>query len=453
MSSYTFPADFLWGTATSAYQIEGAPHEDGRAPSIWDVFTRSPGAIEDHSTGDVACDHYHRWHEDLDLLQELGVDAYRFSIAWPRILPDGDGPVNEAGLEFYDALVDSLLDAGIKPVATLYHWDLPQALQDQGGWPNRSTAEAFATYADVVSRRLGDRVTHWITHNEPWVAAYLGHYHGIHAPGITDLSAATQAAHHLLLSHGLAVPALRANAPDAEIGITLNLSPVRPANSSSASAEAVRRQDGFVNRWFLDPLYGRGYPRDTMSLFGEDAPAVRPEDLDRIARPIDFLGVNYYRPTYVRADPDDQLGVETLSPDALARRGFTITEMGWPVDPSGLQDLLHRLSADYAPPSIYITENGAAFPDQRSGTRIADEERVNFFHGHLRAVHAALDNGVPLDGYFAWSLLDNFEWERGYTKRFGLVYVDYDNQERFPKASYYWYRSVIERNAIVAVRS
>jgi beta-glucosidase len=443
-----FPDDFLWGTATSSYQIEGAVDEDGRGPSIWDTFTHTPGTIEDGSTGDVACDHYHRWREDVQLMADLGVDAYRFSIAWPRILPEGTGTVNEPGLDFYDRLVDGLLDAGITPFVTLYHWDLPQALQDQGGWADRAIVPAFAAYAETVAKRLGDRVTHWITHNEPWVVAFLGHYFGEHAPGEQDLTTALQVAHHLLVSHGQATQALRASADDPQVGITLNLTSARPAHDPDTDAAAVRRADGFQNRWFLDPVYGRGYPDDLVAHYGDRMPAMEDGDLDLAAVPTDFLGVNYYRPQWVEPAPDDPLGFASLGPETLADRGYTITEMGWPVDPSGLRDLLSRLDADYPVEAIYITENGAAFPDTVEDGTVDDPQRIAYYQGHLEATADAIADGAPLDGYFAWSLLDNFEWAFGYTKRFGLVYVDYDTQARIPKASARWYRDVIDANAL-----
>jgi len=443
----SFPDTFLWGTATSSYQIEGAVDEEGRGPSIWDTFSHTPGNIQDGRTGDVACDHYHCWQEDVQLMADLGVDSYRFSIAWPRVLPGGTGPVNEPGLDFYDRLVDALLGEGITPFVTLYHWDLPQALQDEGGWVQRSVVDAFAEYADVVARRLGDRVTHWITHNEPWVAAFLGHYFGEHAPGIQDLETALQVAHHLLVSHGRAAQALRACGTDMQVGITLNLSPVRPAHDPSDD-EAVRRADGFQNRWFLDPVYGRGYPDDMRTLYGDRMPEREGGDLNTAAVPTDFLGVNYYRPQWVHPDPDDSVGFGSLGPEALRKRGYTITEMGWPVDPSGLHDLLLRLREDYPLESIYVTENGAAFPDALEDGTLDDPERIAFYDGHLRAAAEAIEAGVPLDGYFAWSLLDNFEWAFGYTKRFGLVYVDFETQARTPKASAHWYQSVIAENAL-----
>lgn len=452
----SFPDDFLWGTATSSYQIEGAVEADGRKPSIWDEFSHSEGATQDGGTGDVACDHYHRWREDVALMRDLGVDAYRFSVAWPRVLPEGTGAVNHAGLDFYDRLVDALLDAGITPCVTLYHWDLPLTLQREGGWTVRPVVSAFADYADAVARRLGDRVGDWITHNEPWVAAFLGHYYGEHAPGHQNLDEALQVAHHLLVSHGAATQSIRASIPDANVGITLNLTSYRPASILTSSGEdpsdaehaAVRRADGFQNRWFLDPVYGRGYPDDLLDFYGDRGPDTETGDVGLMGVDTDFLGINYYRPSWVRPAPDAPLGFEALGPDELADHGYTITEMGWPVDPSGLGDVLRRVTADYPLEHIYITENGAAFPDTVEDGAVQDRQRIAYLSGHLQAVADAADDGVPVDGYFAWSLLDNFEWERGYTKRFGLIRVDYDTLKRLPKASAHWYRSVIDAHVL-----
>jgi beta-glucosidase len=441
-----FPPGFLWGTATASYQIEGATREDGRGESIWDRFSHTPGNVHDGDTGDVACDHYHRWSEDVALMGDLGVNAYRFSTAWPRILPAGTGRANEAGLAWYERLVDALLAAGIEPWVTLYHWDLPQALQDRGGWAARETVDAFAAYADVVARRLGDRVAGWITHNEPWVAAFAGHHQGRHAPGLADLGTALQVAHHLLLSHGRAVAALRAASPGARAGITLNLSSVRPATAAPEDAAAARRADGNLNRWFLDPVFGRGYPADMVAVYGERMPAVEPGDLAEIAAPLDFLGVNSYFPTYVRAaqaGPGRELGTAQLTSTELAERGFEITEMGWPVVPDGLRELLVGVHETYRPPAMYVTENGAAFHDEVVGGAVHDPRRTAYLAGHLEAVAQAIEAGAPVNGYFAWSLLDNFEWAHGYSKRFGIIYVDYPAQRRILKDSGRWYRALV----------
>ena len=435
-----FPENFVWGAATAAYQIEGAANEDGRGESIWDRFSHTPGKVVNGDTGDVACDHYHRWKEDLALLTALNLSAYRFSIAWPRILPTGRGPVNEAGLAFYDRLVDGLLAAGITPWATLYHWDLPQPLEDAGGWLNRATADAFAEYVDVVSRRLGDRVKNWITLNEPWCSAYLGYWLGIHAPGRTSFADAVRSTHPLLLAHGKATRILRQNVPDGRIGIVLNPFSVYPATDSAADQAAAQRYDGFANRWFLDPLYGRGYPEDMLALYGPElAPAVAPGDLDLIAAPTDFLGVNYYTPSFVRDAPEQaplRGGDAPAPPDEQ-------TAMGWAVYPQGFTDLLVRLARDYPTGPLYVTENGAAYPDEPAADgRVADPLRTSYYTRHLAAARAAIEAGAPLQGYFAWSLMDNFEWAFGYTRRFGLVYVDFATQQRTIKDSGRWYAGV-----------
>ncbi|MGN6561539.1 MAG: GH1 family beta-glucosidase [Thermomicrobiales bacterium] len=449
----TFPDGFLWGAATAAYQIEGAVREDGRGPSIWDTFSHTPGKVQDGDTGDVACDHYHRWRADIGLMRDLGLRAYRFSIAWPRIFPDGAGAVNTRGLDVYDRLVDELLAANITPFVTLYHWDLPQALQDRGGWTRRDTVDRFAAYTDTVARRLGDRVTHWITHNEPWVAAFLGNYLGIHAPGLRDLPTAVLVAHHILLSHGRAAAALRA-AGGGQVGITLNLAPALPASESAADEDAARRMDAHLNRWYLDPLFGRGYPSDLdpqlSVLQGRLADTTLAADLAAIAAPLDFLGINYYAPQIVRATPlaDNPLGFAPVTEAELVARGYELTGMGWPVVPDALHDLLLRVQRDYAPPALYITENGAAFPDRVVDGAVNDPQRVAYLAGHLRAASAASAEGVPLRGYFVWSLLDNFEWSFGYSKRFGIVQVDYATQKRLPKTSAAWYQQAIDTNRV-----
>jgi beta-glucosidase len=441
-----FPDDFIWGAATAAYQIEGAAYEDGRGESIWDRFSHTPGKTANGDTGDVACDHYHLWRDDIALMQELNLQAYRFSIAWPRILPTGRGRPNDAGLDFYDQLVEGLLAAGITPWVTLYHWDLPQPLEDEGGWPSRATAEAFAEYTDVVTARLGDRVKHWITLNEPWCSSFLGYRVGHHAPGRTSTKDALQAAHTLLLAHGLAVPVIRQNSPGAQAGIVLNPGQIYPDTQSEEDVAAARRFDGFFNRWFLDPLYGRGYPQDIWELYGADAPRVLPHDTNTIAVPTDFLGVNYYSPTFVRYSPENP-------PQHIAsvRREGEYTEMDWLVYPQGLYDLLQRLHTDYPTGPLYVTENGAAYPDEppRDG-RVIDTQRLAYYAGHLDACARAVADGVPLRGYFAWSLMDNFEWAFGYTRRFGIVYVDYPTQQRTIKDSGRWYSQVIAQNALVA---
>lgn len=448
---HSFPTDFFWGVATSAYQIEGATLEAGRGESIWDRFAATPGKIADGTDGSVACDHYHRWRQDLELLRWLGVGAYRFSIAWPRIFPLGTGEANPAGLDFYDALVDGLLGAGIVPHITLNHWDLPQALQDTGGWGSRTTCDAFVTYADAVSRRLGDRVRDWCTHNEPWCISVLGNEEGHHAPGLRDPAEALWVAHHLLLSHGRAVPVLRANSPGARVGIVLNLVPTYAATSRPGDVDEARRLDGFFNRWFLDPVFRGQYPADAIAdragaghLDSAALPFVEDGDMATIQTPLDWLGVNYYGRAIARRDPPSE-GVPSIAEAPAAQR----TDMGFEVYPEGLYDLLFRLRRDYAPARLLITENGAAYGNS-PGTdrRISDTARIDFYRGHLGALRRAIAEGVPVEGYFAWSLLDNFEWAHGYQMRFGLVWVDYATQERIPKESAHWYRRVAATNAL-----
>jgi beta-glucosidase len=454
MARVTFPSGFVWGSATSSFQIEGATGEDGRSESIWDRFARTPGTIEDASDGNVACDHYHRWREDIALMKELGHAAYRFSVAWPRVLPGGRGAPNDKGLDFYSRLVDGLLGAGITPVLTLYHWDLPQVLQDAGGWANRATAEAFVEYADAVSRRLGDRVKHWITHNEPWCASMISYEKGIHAPGVRDGRVALEASHHLLLSHGMAVPVLRSHSPGCEVGITLNLSPVHAASGSPADADARRRYDGYLNRWFLDPIFRGEYPADivrdyTMAEFLPERGAafIRPGDLRQMAAPTDFLGVNYYNRAVVRdVNVTDR---DNLARVAHVRQPGPATDIGWEVYPRGMLEMLLRVHLEYGPAKIYVTENGASYADGPDASgRIADKKRVDFFRDHLLATHRAISLGVPVAGYFAWSLMDNFEWAHGYTQRFGITWVDYATQKRTPKESALWYRRVIAENGL-----
>jgi beta-glucosidase len=439
-SKPTFPPDFTWGVATSSYQIEGAVHEDGRGPSIWDTFCATPGKIANGDTGDVACDHYHRWEHDLDLMQSLGVGAYRFSVAWPRIFPEGTGRLEERGLDFYERLVDGLLARGIEPHVTLYHWDLPQALQDAGGWPERRIVDAFVAYADAVTRRLGERVVSYATLNEPWCSAFLGYDKGEHAPGLTDRASGLQAAHHLLVAHGAALDVMRANAPASRHGIVLNVIPAYPASGSDEDTLAARHFDGFFNRWYLDPIFEGAYPSDMWDAYGALAPSVAEGDMALVSKPIDFLGVNYYNRMVVAHEPDAPgLALRTVEADAER------TGMGWGVYPRGLTDLLVRIDRDYALPPIYVTENGAAYPDKMVDGAVRDADRVHFFARHIEALQAALQQGVDVRGYFAWSLLDNFEWAHGYGQRFGLVHVDFETQVRVPKQSARWYADLIAR--------
>ena len=431
-----FPSDFVWGAATAAYQVEGAATEDGRGESIWDRFSATPGNVANGDTGAVACDTYHRYAEDIRLMRTLGIGAFRLSVAWPRILPEGRGPVNRAGLDFYDRLVDDLLANGLDPYVTLYHWDLPQALEENGGWPVRDTVDAFTEYTEVVVARLGDRVRHWITQNEPWVISWLGYGLGVHAPGRTSDSDALAAGHHILLAHGRAAEVLRREAPDSEVGIAVDLVPMYPFSDTEADIEAAHREDGFRNRWFLDAVLGRGYPEDMLERYAEILPPIADGDLETIAAPLDFLGINYYTRNVVRAGVGE-----------VATEGAEHTDMGWEVYPDGLRDLLVRLHAEYELPDLYITENGAAFPDSRNNGTVPDPRRIAYLGGHLDAVASAIADGVPVRGYFLWSLLDNFEWAFGYSRRFGIVYVDFETLERVPKDSFAWYRDFIAAQA------
>src|SRR4051812_31409099 len=449
-----FPDGFAWGTATASYQIEGAVNEDGRSPSIWDTFSHTPGKVQDGDTGDVADDHYHRYQEDVDLMADLGVGWYRFSIAWPRVQPDGRGAINEKGVDFYARLVEALLAKGITPGVTLSHGALPQTLQDAGGWPARETAERFAEYAVAVHDRLHDRVKHWTTLNEPWVSAFIGHAIGRHAPGVTDPEAALRAAHHLMLGHGLAIEAMRGSDPDAQYGITLNLHPVNPASEDDKDVDAARRADGLSNRIFLDPLLRGRYPQDTLEDVREvtDGSYIQDGDEARIGVPLDFLGINYYFRGVVRGGAENPEGeapwvgqhdIEQVS------RGLPQTEMGWEIDPSGLYDILTRVARDYPGVPLYVTENGAAFADEKSDDgQVHDPQRIEYLDAHFRAAHRALGDGVDLRGYFVWSLMDNFEWAFGYSKRFGLIHVDYETLERTPKDSARWYAGVTRANAL-----
>jgi beta-glucosidase len=449
-----FPPGFVWGAATAAYQIEGAVDEDGRGPSIWDTFSHTPGAVAGGDTGDVACDHYHRWRSDVALMRELGLGAYRFSVAWPRIQPTGSGAVNRAGLDFYARLVDGLLEAGIAPALTLYHWDLPQALEDRGGWRVRETAERFAEYAAIVHGALGDRVPRWITLNEPFVSAFIGYAEGRHAPGAQEGLGALAAAHHLLVGHGLALAAMRAQRRgDEQFGITLNLNDHRLAADTPENRAALVRAETRTNRTFTDPLLAHRYPEaEALTWPGyTDRPFRLDGDLDLIGAPLDFLGVNTYFPEFVadaphaQADPARRtamdVGAAQAPPEGLR------TEMGWPVDPAIMTGLMRWLRTEYPGlPPVYVTENGAAFPDvvDEAG-EVADHQRIAYLDGHLRALHQAIEEGTDVRGYFCWSLLDNFEWAHGYRPRFGLVHVDYETQTRTPKASFHWYRQAISR--------
>lgn len=437
-----FPEDFVWGAATASYRIEGAANEDGRGESIWDRFSHTPGNVDNGDTGDIAADHYHRWKEDIKIMKEIGLHAYRFSVAWPRIFPTGRGQVIEKGLDFYRRLVDGLLDAGIQPYGTLYHWDLPQALQDEGGWPARSTAEAFVDYADLVTRALGDRVVSWATFNEPMVSAYVGYLIGRHAPGHQDMEEMLAASHHLLLAHGWSISVIRANTPKAKVGIVLNLQQHVPASPSPADHKAAWTGDGVQNRWYLDPISGRGYPRDVLEYFGKPMKAIKDGDLDTIATRIDFLGINHYFRTI---DRNSQIPGSNNDPISL-HESTDKSEMGWEIYPQGMFDILMRVHMDYQFPEYYLTENGIAVDDHVEGGKVHDLRRIDYHREYLKWAGRAIEVGVPLKGYFAWSLLDNFEWGYGFAKRFGLVYVDYETQKRILKDSASFYNEVIKTN-------
>lgn len=437
VTRHVLGTDFLVGVATSCYQIEGAVAEDGRLPSIWDVFSHTPGKTKNGETGDVACDHYHRLEQDLDLLAWLGVDAYRFSIAWPRVVPDGDGAVNGKGLDFYERLVDGLLARGIKPCPTLYHWDLPAALD--GGWLTRRSVDAFGRYAEVVARRLGNKVHCWFTHNEPWCQAFLGYQTGLFAPGHRDIAEALTCAHHLLLSHGLAVQAVRQHS-SAPIGPALNFMPAHPLSESEADHAAAARLDGYFNRWFLEPISGRGYPADMVAWYGAAMPNVTDADLRLIAQPIDVMGINYYERAVVRASDDGLLKLDHLRAEEFPRTADR------EIYPQGLGALLDRLRNDYGYQRMLITENGAAFLEAPSAQGIVEDVgRADFLDAHLREVVAARARGVGVEGYFAWSLMDNFEWAEGYAMRYGIVHVDFATQQRTPKRSAHYLRSLSKR--------
>jgi beta-glucosidase len=434
-----------YGAATAAIQIEGAARADGRGESIWDRFARTPGNVANGDHTQVACDHYNRWYGDVELMASLGLESYRFSIAWPRVMPDGRGAVNTVGLDFYRRLVEQLLARGVEPLATLYHWDLPQALQDDGGWADRDTAQRFAEYALVIYDALGDVVSEWITINEPWVVAFPGHAYGTKAPGITHWPTALRVSHHVNLAHGLAVEALRETRPAAQVGPSLNLEPIHPATGSDADREAAQRWDGHMNRWFADAILTGSYPADMLNLYERRVCAldfIRDGDLDLIGLPVDFVGLNYYRPGRVRhSAARSVIEVEPVDPEP------PVTDMGWAVRPQGIVEILARIRDDYGNPPILVTENGASYddPPARNGD-VPDPDRVDYLRAHIDAVLQARRQGVDVRGYYAWSLLDNFEWEHGYSRRFGIVHVDYETQKRTPKASALWYRDHIRRS-------
>ncbi|MBT6981582.1 MAG: beta-glucosidase [Candidatus Marinimicrobia bacterium] len=449
----TFPRDFKWGTATSSYQIEGAPTAGGKGPSVWDFFSHIEGKIKNGDTGDTACDHYHLWRDDIELLKELGVNAYRFSISWPRIFPTGkENEPNQIGLDFYSRLVDTLLENQITPFITLNHWDIPQGLEDIGGWPERDIVHEFVKYSYHVSKHLGDRVRNWITHNEPWCVSYLGYIEGHKPPGlINKWSKSLATAHHLLLSHGMAIPEIRKNSKQSEIGITLNLNTAIPASGSTYDEDACRFFDGQFNRLYLNPLYNNEYPDDvfeylkTKSLISEsDLNFIKQGDLNIISTKTDFLGVNYYSRAVIRNEEIDEKKNLPRNVEMGPK-----TDFGWEIYPPGIYDLLMRLKKEYKVQNIYITENGCSYSDgPNSEGKINDKRRIEYYRSHLTELKRAIEDGVPCSGYFAWSLMDNFEWAQGFSQRFGLIWVDFETLERIPKDSYYWYKKYISANGL-----
>lgn len=438
----------MWGAATASYQIEGAYQEDGRGESIWDAFAHTPGKILNGDTGDVACDHYHRWRDDIALMKSLGYPYYRFSLGWPRILPEGRGKINQPGLDFYSRLVDGLLEAGIVPMATLYHWDLPTAIKD--AWLNRSVVDAFAEYTSVVARHLGDRVKYWFTINEPWCASHLSYTIGEHAPGLKDRSLGILAAHHLLMAHGVGVKELRIGVPDAQVGIVLNMSPVHNDPDAPVSDDVVRHVDGEALRWFADPVYCKGYPQDMLEdyvrmgvLQSKEPEFIQPGDLELIAQETDLIGLNYYTRNVVSSDA------------ALLqkkRAAMEKTDIDWEVYPQGLYEFIERIDRDYHPKQIMVAENGASYGDGPDQTgRVRDQKRINYLQSHIQAVWQAIQDSMPVTAYLQWSLLDNFEWAKGYSQRFGIIYVDFETQQRYIKDSAYWYSDVIKENGLQVV--
>ena len=437
----TFPHGFLWGVASSSYQIEGAWNEDGKGESIWDRFSHTPGNIKNGYTGDIACDHYHRYTEDVTLMKELGVQAYRFSISWPRVLPKGKGDTNRAGLNFYRRLVDELLGEGIEPWVCLYHWDLPQALQDEGGWANRNIVQCFADYAELMARELGDRVKRWVILNEPRCVAWLGHLTGKHAPGIRNLELALKVSHHLQLAQGKAIQTLRDTSQDSQIGTIVDLNAVHPISDDEKNREAASKLDEFWNRWFIDPIFKGEYP----PLAEEIGLKPDQEDMDLIKQPLDFLGINYYTRLLAAYDP-----LNPLTRAKVIQKSTPTTEMGWEIYPDGLYEILMRLRRECGNPLLYVTENGAAFEDNliKDG-KIQDDDRIAFLQDHFVAACRAVKDGVRLKGYSVWTITDNFEWAEGYSKRFGLIHMDYQSLKRTPKKSFYWYKQVIANNGFV----
>lgn len=447
MNKIIFPDDFTWGAATASYQIEGAYNEDGKGKSIWDRFTHERGNIKNNDTGDIACNHYHEYKKDIELMKKLGLDSYRFSISWPRILPKGKGKINQQGLDFYRRLIDELLQAEISPAVTLYHWDLPQVLQDNDGWVNRDTVKYYNEYAHIMFKKLGDVVPLWITHNEPFVASFVGNLFGEHAPGYTNFQLALQVAHNLLVSHGLAVKTFRESGCKGEIGITLNLTPTHPNSESKKDKQAVKFCNGFINDWFLQPLFKGQYPAQLHQFYKNNFGNfnIKTGDMEKINQEIDFLGINYYTRAVVKYNSKEQLNYREVKPE-----GRQYTDMDWEIYPEGLYEILKYVNQNYTDIPLYITENGAAFADQISKDgKPHDQNRINYLKEHFKSAYRALTDGIPLKGYFVWSLMDNFEWAFGYSKRFGLIYIDYaNNQKRILKDSARWYKEVIKKNGI-----
>ena len=448
-----FPEDFIWGSATSSYQIEGAPTAGGKGPSVWDIFSHIPGKIINNDNGDIACDHYHKWPQDITLMQELGINAYRFSISWPRIFPTGsESRPNQSGLDFYSKLVDVLLENHIIPFITLNHWDIPQGLEDSGGWPKRKMVDEFVKYSYHTSKHLGDRVENWITHNEPWCVSYLGYIEGRKPPGmINNWPKNLSTAHHLLLSHGMAIPEIKNNSKHSEVGITLNLNTAVPASGSTYDEDACRFYDGQFNRLYLDPIYNNEYPDDvfeyliTKNLISEShLNFIEQGDLNIISTKMDFLGVNYYSRAVIRNEEIDENNNLPRNVDMGPE-----TDFGWEIYPPGIYDLLMRLKNEYKVQNIYITENGCSYGDgPNSEDKINDIRRIEYYRSHLNELKRAIEDGAPCNGYFAWSLMDNFEWAQGFSQRFGLVWVDFETLQRIPKDSYYWYKKFISTNGL-----
>jgi beta-glucosidase len=440
MAIIQFPKDMKWGTATASYQIEGAVKEDGRGPSIWDTFSHAPGNVKNGENGDVACDSYHRYKEDIEIMKELGIDTYRFSVAWPRIFPTGDGEINLKGLEFYHKFVDKLLEAGIEPMCTLYHWDLPQDLQDKGGWDNRETIDAFVRYAETMFKEFSGKIKYWITLNEPWCISYLSNYIGVHAPGNQDLQLATNVAHHLLVAHGRTVQKFRELNIEGEIGFAPNTTWLEPFSDKQEDIDACNREIAYFIEWFMDPVFKGEYPQFMLDWFKKKGVEVKMEDgdLEDIHQPIDFLGINYYTGHLARHKEN-----EGLFDWEFVEMGYERTDIGWPVYPEGFYNVLTRITDRYGKVPIYITENGSCYNDEPVDGRVRDDSRTKYLKQHLTALSRSIESGVNIKGYLTWSLLDNFEWAEGYSKRFGIVYVNYRTQERIKKDSFYWYKQTI----------